>query len=215
MRHVTWLSRKLRDIEAGKSARLCVRYFVNFSKHFSQYFCCWGYPRVCNRRYYRGQVTLDVLMNNADTPDLQMRKTPGGHPLLLPADPGLAGDAGVLLPQPPLPGQGSHRAGHRPHHPDHHALPQGDLHPTTQGTSLHHKLSLLEWRNIPHVYCGVPSSLEAGHYSRFQFPPISHPPCLVTSGVTYLACFEVHTAYHASIHGIVYQGEKLKGQENP
>ena len=30
MRHVTWLSRKLRDIEARKSDRLCIKYFVTF-----------------------------------------------------------------------------------------------------------------------------------------------------------------------------------------
>ena len=48
---------------------MCVKYFVsflNFSKHFSQYFCCWGYPWMCHGRGSRRQVNSNVLTDNDD-----------------------------------------------------------------------------------------------------------------------------------------------------
>ena len=149
---------------------MCVKYFVsflNFSKHFSQYFCCWGYPWMCHGRGSSRQVNSNVLTDNDDILDLKVRKTPSSDPLLRPPDPWLAGDPAGLLPDPPLPGQGGHWAGYWPHHPHHHPLPQGDFHPKAPRPSLHYKLSSLEWRNISHVYSRLSSSLEASHHTRF------------------------------------------------
>ena len=101
---------------------------------------------------------------------LQAGAAGGGAPLLPPPGAGLGANPARLLPPPPLPGQGSHGAGAGADHPSDHALPQGDLGSPAQGSSLHHKLSPLEWRNVLDVHCRFPSPMEAGYYTRHIYP---------------------------------------------